>query len=200
MIPLTSGTFNLIEHTLREGPDPRAPRGGPINQASREGSLPGSLGSPSAAPRGPPRGPDTPPPAGAGKLPPSRGACGHPPDLQGAVASPFPQFPSPPPPLPLEVQQALSSSPWQGMGRGRSAPSTLRGSSEHWVMGRGHCSPLPLHRATQTPSCHCPPLGLLSPPSQGHRRPPPTLAVKSDEGPTPLLPLCTPRQPIRPFC
>lgn len=41
MFPLTSGTFDWIEHALREGPDPGAPRGGPVNRAPREASCAG---------------------------------------------------------------------------------------------------------------------------------------------------------------
>ena len=37
MAPPASGTFNLIEHALREGPEPRAPRARPINQAPEAG-------------------------------------------------------------------------------------------------------------------------------------------------------------------
>lgn len=55
--PSDPGTFNLIEHTLTEGPDPLASRGGPVNQAPKEASLAGSAASPSRAMMRFPKGP-----------------------------------------------------------------------------------------------------------------------------------------------
>lgn len=140
MIPLTSGTFNLIEHALREGPDPCGPRGGPINQASREGSRHGSPGSPPAATRWPPRGPEHLLQMRE-NLPTPQGACGHAPILQGALASP-PRRPSWPPwsKWRSSGRGAPRGHPRQGDGGVRRSwrdPSTLGRSSERQGYGAG---------------------------------------------------------------